>query len=243
MAKQEIYNEEVTSASGGISLDTDPSEQPKDNLDEILEFVNRKEVFVGGNPIGQPILYSDKNRWLCGIYKIHCISNNKVYVGSSNSIAKRINGHINSLRYNIHTNQQLQNTWNKYGGDNFRCEVVVICPEEYRFKLEQWFLDNTPNKMNVYDNVVPNKGMALSSETKSKISSRLKNLSSEMSKIRSKNIRKIGSLYGATNGKIVSRKVTIVVNGEKVAFNSISECSRITGLARNTIYNRIKNGL
>ena len=54
-----------------------------------------------------------------GIYKITNKINNKIYIGSSYSISKRISEHKYQLRRNSHPNIHLQSSWNKYGEDNF----------------------------------------------------------------------------------------------------------------------------
>jgi len=56
-----------------------------------------------------------KQKRLCCIYAIKNSDNNKIYIGSSKSFYKRLNKHINNLRKNIHSNNHLQNAFNKYG--------------------------------------------------------------------------------------------------------------------------------
>lgn len=60
-----------------------------------------------------------------GIYKIENIINNKIYIGSTKKSFKiRFNAHKNLLRRNKHENPILQNSWNKYGEDNFVFSVL-----------------------------------------------------------------------------------------------------------------------
>ena len=49
---------------------------------------------------------------MIGIYKI--IINNKVYIGSSFNIQRRLIQHKSNLKNNKHDNQHLQNAYNKY---------------------------------------------------------------------------------------------------------------------------------
>ena len=49
---------------------------------------------------------------MIGIYKI--IINNKVYIGSSFNIQRRLIQHKSDLKNNRHDNQHLQNAYNKY---------------------------------------------------------------------------------------------------------------------------------
>ncbi len=84
-----------------------------------------------------------------GIYKITNLINNKFYIGSGKCIRKRFYAHKTELKHNKHTNSHLQRSWNKYGEENFKFEVLVTCPKEYRVKLEQWFLDNMKPEYNI----------------------------------------------------------------------------------------------
>ena len=59
----------------------------------------------------------------CGIYKITNNINNKFYIGSSKNITKRFKEHKWRLKNNKHPNNKLQNSWNKYGEENFKFEV------------------------------------------------------------------------------------------------------------------------
>ena len=62
---------------------------------------------------------------ICGIYKILNTKNNKIYIGSSININKRITRHFNELRKNKHCNDHLQSSWNKYGEKSFIIEIIV----------------------------------------------------------------------------------------------------------------------
>ncbi len=48
----------------------------------------------------------------CGIYKIENILDNKIYVGSSIDISKRLMKHKYHLRGDYHNNNYLQNAYN-----------------------------------------------------------------------------------------------------------------------------------
>lgn len=89
---------------------------------------------------------------ISGIYKITNLINNKFYIGSGKCIRKRFYHHKTMLKHNKHTNSYLQRSWNKYGENNFKFEILVICPKEYRIKLEQWFLDNMKPDYNICKN-------------------------------------------------------------------------------------------
>lgn len=61
------------------------------------------------------------------IYKIVNKVNNKVYIGQTYDISKRKSAHFNDLKNNRHSNQYLQNAWNKYGGENFELIIIEKC--------------------------------------------------------------------------------------------------------------------
>jgi group I intron endonuclease len=61
------------------------------------------------------------------IYKILCLVNNKVYIGQTENLSSRINSHFSNLKYNRHTNKEMQNDYNKYGADNFVFNVLEYC--------------------------------------------------------------------------------------------------------------------
>lgn len=61
-----------------------------------------------------------------GIYKLENVENGKVYIGQSVSIEDRFVYHRWSLTNNRHSNQHLQNAWNKTKG-GFSFKVIEYC--------------------------------------------------------------------------------------------------------------------
>jgi group I intron endonuclease len=55
----------------------------------------------------------------CGVYKITCLENGKIYIGSSKNINSRWNNHRWNLRNGKHHNYFLQSDWDMYGEDVF----------------------------------------------------------------------------------------------------------------------------
>lgn len=82
---------------------------------------------------------------MVGIYIIRSISNNKVYIGQSYGIESRINKHLRCLRNGNHINKHLQSTYNIYGEDNFKFDVVETLDNnvdnEIITEREQYWID------------------------------------------------------------------------------------------------------
>lgn len=78
---------------------------------------------------------------ICGIYKITNRVNNKVYIGKSIDILnKRWPSHKNLLNNGTHGNTHLQNSWNKYGEENFDFSIIFECPSDELDKYEIDFI-------------------------------------------------------------------------------------------------------
>lgn len=110
-----------------------------------------------------------------GVYKIINIINNKFYIGSSFELTKRKRQHFSDLKFNRHTNTYLQNSFNKYGEENFKFEVLALCPQEYLIKLEQWFLDTQKPNYNIMKNAYSILGYEHTEETKNKMKKAIQN--------------------------------------------------------------------
>ncbi len=78
---------------------------------------------------------------MIGIYKIHNIVNDKIYIGQSLNVKYRISRHIYELSKGKHKNEHLQNSWNKYGQENFEFTIIEECTEDQLDKREQYWLD------------------------------------------------------------------------------------------------------
>lgn len=76
-----------------------------------------------------------------GIYIIQNSVTGKLYVGSSKHIQKRLIQHINSLNQGRHHNYLLQNSFDKYGSENFVFSVLDIVPEDELKVFEQYAID------------------------------------------------------------------------------------------------------
>lgn len=67
---------------------------------------------------------------ISGIYAIKNLTNNKLYIGSTENFKIRCRGHKNKLLTNTHFNTHLQSSWNKYGENNFE----FLCIKEIKFE-------------------------------------------------------------------------------------------------------------
>lgn len=170
-----------------------------------------------------------------GVYKITCLSNNKIYIGSASSIKShsrthkgfygRWRLHLRLLEANKHTNKHLQNAWNLYGDENFTFEILEkTSPEEAENR--EIYLSQI---LNAYDsdfgfNIL--KGN-LSYKSNRDINTRTKISNSLIGKLRPKNMNKhleIPVLQYDLNGSLIAE------------YNSISEAERNTPCMRQAIY-------
>lgn len=77
-----------------------------------------------------------------GVYRITCLANKRVYIGSSARVGMRINEHKYRLRHDKHHSRHLQRAWDKYGEDAFEFEVLALEEDrKFRLFLEQHLLD------------------------------------------------------------------------------------------------------
>lgn len=76
-----------------------------------------------------------------GIYKITCVVNNRIYIGSAKNFRIRFNRHLNDLKNNKHINTHLQRAFDKYGIDNFKFEILEECESSKLLETEQIYLD------------------------------------------------------------------------------------------------------
>lgn len=76
-----------------------------------------------------------------GIYIIRNNLNGKYYIGSSKDIRRRLYIHKYLLKRNKHFSTYLQNSWNKYGEQNFSFDALEINPVDL-LKAEQFWIDS-----------------------------------------------------------------------------------------------------
>jgi group I intron endonuclease len=110
----------------------------------------------------------------CIIYKITNNITSQIYIGSSIVIKDRIRRHFKDLKANKHHSLKMQRSYNKYGKESFHIEYLITVPEQYRQKIEQWFLDNNECYFN-NEKIVgkPSIGRIRSEEEKEKLRKRM----------------------------------------------------------------------
>jgi len=76
-----------------------------------------------------------------GIYLIKNILDDKVYIGSSVNLKDRRYKHFWMLEKGIHDNQHLQNSYNKFGEEKFKFEILENCKYEILVEKENYYID------------------------------------------------------------------------------------------------------
>lgn len=91
-----------------------------------------------------------------GVYQIHCLTNNTVYIGITQNILERFGKHCATLSGNKHDCRALQEDWNRFGQENFTFTVFCSGPEwvsitARKAKEEQVIKQRIEESYNVYN--------------------------------------------------------------------------------------------
>lgn len=65
-----------------------------------------------------------QNPPLAGVFQIKNLVNGKIFLGSGLDARGILNGQQAQLKFKAHRNKALQQDWNKYGSDQFSCDVL-----------------------------------------------------------------------------------------------------------------------
>lgn len=98
-----------------------------------------------------------------GVYRIVNSLNNKHYIGSAININTRWKNHIKELKNNKHHSIHLQRSWNKYGEDIFKFEVIEYIEDKTKLvEREQYWIDFYQSYKREYGyNLLPKAGSML----------------------------------------------------------------------------------
>lgn len=105
-----------------------------------------------------------------GIYQIRNLVNDKIYIGSAIKLTKRKNDHLSDLSRGKHCNSYLQRSYDKYGKDKFKFEILMTCPKEDLIRVEQYHLDNYKPEYNICKTAGNVLGIKRTDKTKLKMS-------------------------------------------------------------------------
>lgn len=67
---------------------------------------------------------------LCGVYKITCTKNGRVYIGQSTNIYNRLYNHTYDLSTGKHCNGWMLMDFQLYGFDAFEIEILILCDKD-----------------------------------------------------------------------------------------------------------------
>ena len=138
-----------------------------------------------------------------GIYKITNTNNNKVYIGSSVNISNREYKHFWLLEKGIHDNEYLQKSFNKYGKNAFKFEIIEYCESDRLVEQENKFI-----RLYQSNNLTKGYNLALVNEFR-------RNTFNDEVKI------KLSKYNLNKNGNICTFSLTNIETGETLIFNNL----------------------
>jgi len=169
---------------------------------------------------------------LCGVYKITS-PNNRVYIGSSSDITNRFSYYRNG---HCKTQWILKRSFDKYGIDNHKFEILEICEPEIRLKRERYYGEIHKSisdfgglnlKLPSYEDLPP----VYSQELRNKFSEIAKNRKYSEDTIRKFSIAKKGKYL---NG--LHHMAKIVLNVETgIYYECIKEAAKSININRSTL--------
>ena len=164
-----------------------------------------------------------------GVYTIYNIITNKFYIGSSVNLRTRRTLHFRELKQGTHHSKYLQNSYNKYGRDNFIFKIIRECDPKDCISLEQYFINAISPEYNMCKIAGNCLGRKSTEETRKKMSlSRLgKKASEETRQKLRENIGKPIIQFDLQMNKLCE-------------YLSISDASRTTGIHLSAIAHTLK---
>jgi hypothetical protein len=171
---------------------------------------------------------------ISGIYSILNLINNKRYIGSAVSLNSRLKTHKHLLSGNKHFNSHLQSSWNKYGEDNFKFEIILECGlnelrDNEEFLIKKFNSNNVKYGYNKRINCETNLGVKFTDTHKKNLSfSHLGNKHSEFSKNKIRESRYVKVLQYDLDGIFLKEYKSMIEAGldNNIEKNGISMCCR-----------------
>lgn len=169
-----------------------------------------------------------------GIYRIINTKNSKFYIGSAVNLKARWNVHLCDLRKNRHCNIYLQRSYNKYGEELLKFEILEYCELDILLKVEQKYIDQLKPDYNICKTAGSTLGFKKSEESKRKQSDRMQG--NQLYKLVKNRPDQKGQ--DKNNGmRVYQCTLEGLVIGE---YRSITYASQITGIDRRCITNSCK---
>jgi group I intron endonuclease len=169
-----------------------------------------------------------------GIYKITSPSN-KIYIGQSVDIENRFKAY---LRYSCKSQPKLLASLKKYGSENHKFEILLICVKEELSVQEKFFVDiyksfNSEHGLNIRDG--GGNSAKLSNEQKLKISNSLKGKKHSTERIEANRKGQIGKSISENHKVNISKGVKGKLLGIKLSEEhkmklSISHIGNVSGM-------------
>ena len=181
------------------------------------------------------------------VYQIVNVVNNKIYVGSAIDFNRRKNTHLRLLNLGEHHSIKLQNSFNKYGKDKFKFEILErLTTSENLISVEQKYLDSLKPHLNMVLIAGLNShiGMKRSQETKNKMrNSQLGKTHTQETKekLRQINLGKRQSENTINKKRRAQFKTIqqIKLNGEIIEWDSPTIAAQVLKISRSVIYDCI----
>ncbi len=186
-----------------------------------------------------------------GVYKIKCLGNEKIYVGSTcKTFLGRWETHLKLLRQKKHHSIYLQNSFNKFGESSLVFEILEVLEEDKEFVLlrEQYYIDTYKASYKEYGfNICPvagsNKGSSRTEKTKAKIArAKIGNQNAKGSKrsleFKIKVSNSIAKKNASTNYiKLMTESDRTLIAKLLEAGEPVLRLSKLFGFSRGRIYN------
>lgn len=163
-----------------------------------------------------------------GVYEIRNTLNNKVYIGSSINISKRLAEHERKLHDKKHGSAHLQAAWDKHGACNFAFKTLLVCDAKNVLFYEQILIDgcNATNPNHGYNKRIvaqSNAGIRHSEETKRRVSASMVGRVVSAETRRKISIAKLGTPHTAN----AREKMRVAHTGRKLTVTQVAHRGKL----------------